>query len=356
MVRRLLLDFVYRKKEKETKRESEGIGIALALSAAEAHRKGKVKLAQLSKIAIPYWIVQVSNTTSLLLSATGSSESRIELSENTKLSEVRRIISSEVSEAAHIPDVIEKIIPLVKMLNRKTHILAHCENATAIASHGKLVVEAEINSQINALESKMDSQSALNTSEEFQKIRDSSTSRIERLEEMKSLVKEKLRGHLTVLENIVVLEKNKWEQRLLAFEERTTSEKAALTKKAQDDLYRLEESKKLNLRAVTADFARSISELEEFFDNMISKIRDTRVTIGQKGDDVDGAVGAYKELISFLSDTIPQYSDTIKKMDEKSDEVLKETARVTESMETESGATKDSVDSEISEKQKRLAE
>ena len=356
MVRKLILDFVYRKKGKETKKESEGIGIVLALAAAEAHRKGKTKLSQLSKIAIPYWIVQVSDTTSLLLSATGSSERRIELSENTKLSEVRRIISSEVNEATHIPDVIEKIIPMVRILDRNTHIMAHYENPTAIACHGRLVVEAELNSHMNALESRMDSQGALNASEEFQKIRDSVTSRIERLEELKSLVKEKLRGHRDVLENIVVLEKNKWEQRLSAFEDRTESEKAALTKKAQDDLYHLKESQKLNLSAVTANFARSISELEEFFDDVITRIRNARVAIGQKGDDVEGTIGIYQEMINYLSDTVPQYSDAIKKMDEKSNEVLKETSRLKESLEAESGATKDSVDSEISEKQKRLAE
>jgi len=89
---------------------------------------------------------------------------------------------------------------------------------------------------------------------------------------------------------------------------------------------------------------------------VISRIKETRVAIGKKGDDVEGAVSDYQTLIDYLSKTVPQYSDAIKKMDEKSDNVLQKMSEVKQSSEQETGATKESIDTEISEKKQKLAE
>ena len=203
MVRQLAIDFAYRKTEKETKQESESVSVAVAFAAAEGKRKGKLQIARLSRVSFPFWIVQISADSSILLSTAGLTKQMIELSENKRLSEVRRIISSEITDASVIPDVTETLLPLIKTIEQNSFSLDDIEVPDVIASNGNLVIELELTANPNRLESKIDSQLALKASESFQKLRDAATARADRLEELKSLVKEKLRSHLAVLENMV---------------------------------------------------------------------------------------------------------------------------------------------------------
>ncbi|MHA2042395.1 MAG: hypothetical protein ACW975_11085, partial [Candidatus Thorarchaeota archaeon] len=69
MVRQIALDFAFREKGKKLVMEDEDIGLAMAVALAESNRKAKAKITQVAQVAFPYWIVQVSDTESILLSA-----------------------------------------------------------------------------------------------------------------------------------------------------------------------------------------------------------------------------------------------------------------------------------------------
>ena len=114
MVRQIALEFAYKKKAKGVTPDKEGIELAMAFALAVANRKAKAKIRQLTKVSIPFWVVQISDTSSILLSATGESTMTLELSENQALGPVRRIISNETADLKDIPEAIDKALPLLR--------------------------------------------------------------------------------------------------------------------------------------------------------------------------------------------------------------------------------------------------
>jgi hypothetical protein len=82
----------------------------MAFILAESNRKAKAKIKYLSPISIPYWVVQVSDTESIVLSAIGESNMTFEMSEDTALGPIKRIITSETRDFNNIPDAVEKAI------------------------------------------------------------------------------------------------------------------------------------------------------------------------------------------------------------------------------------------------------
>jgi hypothetical protein len=75
MVRQLALDFVYGKQNSRPK--SESVGLALAFALAESRKGTRKRIASLSQTSMPYWIVQVSESKSILLAATGEASQSI---------------------------------------------------------------------------------------------------------------------------------------------------------------------------------------------------------------------------------------------------------------------------------------
>jgi hypothetical protein len=356
VVRQLALDFLYRKKETRIESESGGVALAVAFAMAESRKKASARISSLSQVAVPFWVVQVSQNDSIVLAEAGHSEQVFEFTENRQLAEIRRILSSEIAEAKNIPEAVDRVMPLVKDVKPTTSRLMNIIEPNSISAIGRFVVELEPTSELNRLQSKIDSQAALRTSEDFQNLRDSARTRVESMEELRKHTSETLRSQLTVLENIILKEKERWEQRASLMQDRTEQETQDLTRKKQDELYHLKDKHKMSMRAVTADFARAISDVERFFNDMLDKIRDVRVEIGRRGDDVEGAVSEYRELTNYLSSTVPQFTDTLETMNAKSDEVLKDMTRNREELEKQSGSTTQTIDTEIVQRKQKVDE
>ena len=98
MVRQIALEFLHRERGTRLIPESDETTLAIAAILAESNRKMDWTIKHLAPISIPYWIVQVSERSSILLSAFGESSLRIELSEDTSLGPIRRIISNEIRD------------------------------------------------------------------------------------------------------------------------------------------------------------------------------------------------------------------------------------------------------------------
>ena len=114
MVRQLGLDFLYRKKGKRIESESKEVALAIAFALAESKKKARTRIASLSQVAVPFWFVQVSQNDSIVLTEAGHTEQVFEFTENKQLAEIRRILSSEITETKNIPGAIDRVMPLVK--------------------------------------------------------------------------------------------------------------------------------------------------------------------------------------------------------------------------------------------------
>ncbi|MHA2362199.1 MAG: hypothetical protein ACXAB6_09800, partial [Candidatus Thorarchaeota archaeon] len=71
MVRQLALDFLYRRKETRIESESEEAALTMAFAIAESLKSKSAKIASLSQVAVPFWVVQVSQNDSIVLAEAG---------------------------------------------------------------------------------------------------------------------------------------------------------------------------------------------------------------------------------------------------------------------------------------------
>ena len=292
----------------------ENVSLTMALALSEGHKSKGASLRSLSKLTLPFWIVQTSDTTSLLLSAFGKRSQSIETSENTRLSEARRILSSEISSAESIPEEVENISSLMEESKTSKLELKHVEIPDYLGLVTPFIVVREPNITPNRLSETLDSQNVLDLSSNFQELRDTQARRAESIESLKNLINEKLQGHLDVLENRISLEKQQWAQRISALEDRIQQKVQVLGSKTSDEIYDLREKQKMEMRAVTADFSRAITEVEEFYTDIIDQIRNTRTSIHMKGEDVKGAIADFNELVEYISETSPKHKEVLDKI------------------------------------------
>ena len=326
MVRNLALNFLYRREGTRIKLEADDVGLVSALVSAETQKQGSSRIASLSRVSFPFWIVQTSSTKSIVLSATSSVSQQIQFTEIKGASEIRRIVSSEVSQAADIPVAISKITPLLDRAETYTVELANVLNPAPLASVGKYIGALDPNVQPNRIEMRIDSGGALKRTEEFRGISEAVKLRIEATEALQALFMEKFGGQFSILENLVTLERTRWNDRIKLMEERTEQEIAGLRKNKDDQLYDLREKRKMSLRAMTADFARAANDLEEHFTQISENIREAKTEIGQKGDDVEGALLIYDNLASSVRGTIERSNHPIQVMDAKREELERSAA------------------------------
>jgi len=103
MVRQIALDFLFKQTKTKIVPDKEEVALAMALILAESNRKGRAKLKFLTPITVPFWIVQTSDTNSIVLSSIGESSIALELSEDTATGPVRRILNTEIARFEDIP-------------------------------------------------------------------------------------------------------------------------------------------------------------------------------------------------------------------------------------------------------------
>ena len=300
VVRNLSLNYLYNRVGTRVETEPDSVGLAVALTSAESRKGGNPRIVSLSTVSFPFWIVQTSSTKSILLSAVSGVTQQFQFTDIQGASEIRRIVSSDVSQAEDIPVAVSKIKPLLERVETSTKEIANLMNPSAMVSIGKFITATDPSDRPNRIEMRTDSGSALKRTEEFRDVSEAAKLRIEATESLLKLVKEKLGGQMTILENLSKLEKDRWTERVKTMEARTEQEILELTKNKDDQLYNLREKHKMDLRAMTADFSRSASDLEQFYTQIVEDVREARTQIGQKEDDVDGAISVYNALTNSV--------------------------------------------------------
>ncbi|MFW9793030.1 MAG: hypothetical protein ACFFEE_01910 [Candidatus Thorarchaeota archaeon] len=354
MVRNLSLHFLYRKEGTRIEIETDSVALVDALAAAESHREGSSKIVSLSRISFPFWIVQTSPTKSIVLSATSSMTKQFQFTDIKGISEIRRIISSEVSQASDIPDAASKIEPLLDKEEMYTVDISNVINPAPFSSVGRFIVASDPNTQPNRMNVRTDSGGALKRTEEFREVSEAVKLRIEATEALQALIKEKFGGQSSILENLIALERKKWDDRIKMMEERTEQEITGLKKNRDDQFYNLGEKHKMNLRALTADFARAANDLEQHFTQISEQIRDAKTEIGQKEDNVEGAIAIYESLANNLRKTIDISLQPIQVMDAKREEFEKRVDEARRNYEQEKTEADSSLESQINELRKRI--
>jgi hypothetical protein len=354
VVRNLNLNYLFKKEGTRIQAEPESICVATALASAESQKGRSSRIVSLSSVSFPFWIVQTSPTKSIVLTATSSRRKEFHFSEMKGASEVKRIVSSDLSQAADIPKVVSKIHPLIEKVDTHTADVANLIEPSLLNVVGRYVTVSDPNANPNRVEIVSDSAAALNRTEEFRKISDSAKMRIESAETLQKLIRENFGAQTTILDNVTNLEKERGNERVRMMEERTKQEIEKLTKDKDDKLYELREKHKMNLRAMTADFSRAVNDLEQFFSGIVDEIRKARTQIGQKEADTEGAISVYSSLIDSLKSTVAKSQQPIDMMDKKKAELQKRIAEAQSNYESNKMKAESLLQAEIQERQKRI--
>ncbi len=354
MVRTLYLNFLFKKEGTRVVAESESVCLAAALASAESQKGKNARIVGLSSVSFPFWIVQTSPTKSIALNASSSGTTEFHFTEMKGASEVRRIISSELSQATDIPVVASKIQPLLENVDSHTSNVANIAEPSFIKAIGNFVRVSDLTAEPNRLEIRSDSNAALKRSEEFKKISESAKLRIESAETLQKLIKENYGAQTTILENITNLERDRGDDRVRMMEERAKQEIAKLTKNKDNEIYELGEKHKMNLRAMTADFSRAMNDLDQFFTGIADEIRKATSQISQKEADTEGAISIYNNLISSLKETLANSQQPLDMMNEKKADLEKRGAEAQTRFESDKKNAETSLQTEIQERQRRI--
>ena len=355
MVRQLALEFLHRKTETGLSTESKEVTLAFSFALSSSYGKGK-GIKSLSQISIPFWVVQINETQSIMLSAAADTAYKFEFSENPELSSVSRILANETSDVRDIPDTIEKALPLFEKIEQHVQYIKSIIEPTHITSVGLRFTEVKLESKPNSMDLRIDSQDALQISQDFQELLDKAKSRIGKIKELQKLVKDVLDSKADALQAKVESEEARWGQRARTLGEIEELEISELTEKKRDRLYDLEESQRIELRALTAEFARSIAPLEKFFSEILGKVKEKTLEVSQKGEDIEAAIRIFRELIDNLRNVVPNYVEPVEAILTKSREILEKAEKIDQGLQEKSREAAHGIDSQIRDHKHRIVE
>ena len=314
MVRQITLDFLFREKGNKLVVDTEEAALAMAFILAESNKKGTASLKFLSPVSVPFWIVQISDTNSIVLSAIGESSMKMELSEDTSSGPVRRILSTEIARFEDIPPCVDKAIPLLRNVEPKVLQVRNVQQPDLFVAQGYRVREVDPNENLNALELKIDSQLALTVSEDFQNLIEGARQRLGTMEGLQKITKEKLTDQLSVMENVITAEMGRWEKRLKTQEDSSKLRIENLQDRMSEKVYSLKDKHQKDRRTILAEFVRDTYEIEKFFTQVIEDIKSTREALSQL--ELEEAIQRYKILVDDLSMTVPSYADVTRSLDD----------------------------------------
>jgi hypothetical protein len=317
MVRQITLDFLFREKGNKLVVDTEEAALTMAFILAESNKKGNASLKFLSPVSVPFWIVQISDTNSIVLSAIGESSIKMELSEDTSTGPVRRILSTEIARFEDIPTGVEKAIPLLRDIEPKVQQIRNVQEPDLFVAQGYRVREVDPNENLNALELKIDSQLALTISEDFQNLIEGARQRLGTMEGLQKITKENLTDQLSVMENVMTSEMGRWEKRLNTQEDSSRLRIENLQDRMSEKVYSLKDKHQKDRRTILAEFVRDTFEIERFFNQVIEDIKSTREAFSQL--ELEEAIQRYKILVDDLSMTVPTYTDVIGSLDDLAD-------------------------------------
>ena len=314
MVRQITLDFLFREKGNKLVVDTEEAALAMAFILAESNKKGSANLKFLTPVSVPFWIVQISDTNSIVLSAIGESSMKMELSEDTSSGPVRRILSTEITRFEDIPPGVEKTIPLLRNVEPKVHQVRNVQLPDLFVAQGYRVREVDPNENLNPLELKIDSQLALTVSEDFQDLMEGARQRLGTMEGLQKITKEKLTDQLGVMENVIIAEMGRWEKRLSTQEDSSKLRIENFQDRMSEKVYSLKDKHQKDRRTILAEFVRDTYEIERFFNQVIEDIKSTREALSQL--ELEEAIQKYKILVDDLSMTVPAYTDVTRSLND----------------------------------------
>ena len=353
MVRQLALDFLFQTKKAKIVPEKEETALAMAFILAESGRKGKAKLKFLSPITIPFWIVQISDTNSIVLSSIGESSIDVEMSEDTATGPVKRLLSSETRRFEDIPETVEKAVPLLKKVEPKVHHLRNIQEPGLFATLGSHLVDIDPNEKLNHLEMKIDSSMALSISQDFQEILEDAQTRHGTMEELKKITKEKLTDQLKVMENVITAEMARWDKRIKQQEETSKSRSERLQERLSDKTYRLRETHKKSRRAILAELVRDTVDIERFFSKVVEDIQKVRADLPEM--ELEAAVETFRGLVEDLADVVPTYTETTDSIEDLAAAAVLKANDLDEKLDADIRKEEESVDDQIHELEESLS-
>jgi hypothetical protein len=345
MVRQLALDFLYAQKGNKLVVEKDEVALAMAFILAESNKKGKANLKFLTPVTVPFWIVQMSDINSIVLSAIGESSVKLDLSEDTATGPVRRIVSTEISRFEDIPDGVDKALPLMRDIEPKVQHLRNVQEPALFVTHGHRFVEVDPNENLNSCELKIDSQLALTISQDFQAVIEGARQRYGTMEELQRITKEKLTDQIKVMENVIAGELGRWDKRLGTHEDSSRLRIEKLQERLSDNVYRLKDKHEKDRRVVLAEFVRNTVEMERFFTQIIEDIKTTREQLSQV--ELEEALEKYRMLADQLADTVPTYTDVIDSLNDLADASTGRVGDLDDKLTSSIRDDEDSVDSQI---------
>ena len=317
MVRQITLDFLFKDKGNKLVVDTDETALAMAFILAESNRKDSAALKFLSPISVPFWIVQISDTNSIVLSAIGESSIKMELSEDTATGPVRRILSTEVARFEDIPSGVDKAIPLLRNVEPKVHQIRNVQKPDLFIAQGYRVREVDPNENLNSLDLKIDSQLALSISQDFQNLIEEARQRLGTMEGLQKITKEKMTDQLSVMENVMTAEMGRWKKRLNTHEESSKLRIENLQERLSENVYSLKDKHQKDRRVILAEFVRDTVEIERFFTQVIEDVKSTRQALSQL--DLEEAIERYKILVDELSMKVPTYTDVIHSINDLAD-------------------------------------
>ncbi|MHA1638490.1 MAG: zinc ribbon domain-containing protein, partial [Candidatus Thorarchaeota archaeon] len=321
----------------------------------ESGRKSKSKHKYLTPVAIPYWIVQVSDTKSIVIAANGESSITVNLSEDTALGPVRRILTSEAKDYSDIPDAVDNALPMIRDVEPKVHHVNNLQEPKIFTAQGKFTVEVDPNEKISALKLKIDSKAALNISRDFQKLIRSAEKRLRTMEEFQTLTKERLTDRMVSLDNVIASEMARWEKRYKTLETNTELRIDKLKEKRSTTIYRLKGRRIKDQARLIAGFVRESVELERFFTKIADDVTAFRLDI--KGEaDLDAVVQKYQSLVDHLDGIVPDYTQSTDSVSVLAGDLLLQSQDLDDVLDTKTKDEDDTLETQIIELQERLIE
>jgi len=354
MVRQIALDFLFKQTKTKLVPEKEEVAQAMAFILAESNRKGRAKLKFLTPVSVPFWIVQVSDTNSIVLSSIGESSISLELSEDTATGPVRRILSTEIAKFEDIPAGVDKALPLLKTVEPKAYQLRNIQEPSLFVAHSDKYVEVDPNEKINSLELKIDSQLALTISQDFQATLEGAKQRQGTMAELEKLTKERLTDQMKIMENVISAEMARWDKRLKTQEESSSLRIEKLQTRMSDKVYSFKEKQQKDRKALLAQFTRDSVDLERYFNRILEDIKSAREGFAEL--ELEEAIAKYRVLSENLADVVPKYTSVIDSLDDRAEASSLSAGDLEMKMEEDIRVEEESLATQTRELQNKLAD
>ncbi|MGY5876872.1 MAG: hypothetical protein RTU30_14075 [Candidatus Thorarchaeota archaeon] len=356
MVRRIALEFVHRKKGAKIAPESYEIGLAMAFILAESKRKAKTKIKHLTPVSIPFWIVQVSDTKSIVLSSIGDDSIKIEVTETTAIGPVRRILTNDIVEAKDVPPAVDKALPMVKDVEKEVHHVHNLREPEVITRFGRDYVELEPTTELHYPDMKVDSQIALSTSEEYQCIVEDAQTRLSNMEELEQISQNRLTDQVRKLDNVIASELGRLERRYEALQSNYDIKVDRYKERLSEKSYRLRDQRKKDEKTIVTQFARELVDIERFFASAIEQTKTLRTDLAPGGMDIKDAVERYKMLMDDLRDIQSNFDDVADKIDDLADTSLQKALDLDEDLKEQISQEEVSIEEQISVQMQKLSD